>query len=622
MAKPNDFKLVNQFKGYRHRLDITSLEPFLNQNEAFLVPPSQNVLFADDGTIGIREGYTLDGAANSALDPILASYDWNTSTGDELNLRYSDNDLQFRYVDSSDNVTWTTLVLDSGNLTTDAVLRFAEFWSTTELIDLLLFVDSTANIFEWSGGVTTFASATANTITKQGTTTWGAERFLTAGTRQVRVGSVTYTYTGGEGTTTLTGVTPDPTAGGHTAGDVVHQVIRTNAVSGFTRPSAFGSSQQLDLIAVLNNQVYVAATDSRYVFFSDQNSFTDYNPSSPRVPGEGGTITVDGAVVGLVSFDDLKNQISAMFVTAGKDYWYQVTFVQSESGSTNSTKETFFVKRLPTAPQMAAQSQELIGKVGNEILFISNENALVGLGNVEDQQSPKFRYLSDEVKADFDDYSFANGHLKYHKRLLHIALPAEGKDHPYNVKEGFWEAPQILPVRRFGIIANNLYLHSSAVPETYKMFDGHNDNTNPIDARAYVNYRNFGDRANYKRFDEFYSEGYISSNTELSLVLKYEFGGSESIQNFTIEGSDTSILFQTTTDGSLGKHPIGSQPIGSVTDTLDDLGKFRVIHTTTDINFFEFQVGYESNDIDFQWKVSALGPRVEIASDLPVAIKK
>ena len=95
MAK-NDFATVDQFKGYRHRLDITNLERLLNRNEAFLVPPSQNVLYADDGTIGIREGYTLDGSANTALTPILSSYDWNTSTAVERNLRFFNGNLQFR----------------------------------------------------------------------------------------------------------------------------------------------------------------------------------------------------------------------------------------------------------------------------------------------------------------------------------------------------------------------------------------------------------------------------------------------------------------------------------------------------------------------------------------------
>ena len=617
-----EFKVTSQFKGYRHRLDSGNLEESIGSAGAFLIPPSQNVLYADDGTIGIREGYTLDGAANSALTPILSSYDWNSSTGDELNLRFFNGNLQFRYVSGS-TVTWTTLIrADGSTFATDAILRFAEFWSTTELIDILLMVDGTANIFEWSGGVTTFASATSSTITKEGSTTWAAERFLTAGTRKIRIGSVTYTYTGGESTTTLTGVTPDPTAGGHTAGDVAHQCIRENAVSGFTKPAAFSNTQQLDFIEVLNNQVYVAANDSRYVFFSDQNSITDYSPSSPRIPGEGGTITVDGAVVGLVPFDDQKNQSSAMFITAGKDYWYQVTFATSESGSTNSTKETFLIKRLPTAPRMAAQSQELIAKIGNEIVFVSNEPALVSLGNVQDQETPKFRYLSDEIKSDFDDYVFTNGHLKYHKRLLHLCLPSEGLDHPYNVKEGFWEPPQVLPVRRFAIIGGNSYIHSASVPETYKLFDGHDDNDNPIDAKAYFNYRHFGDRFGYKRFDEFGTEGYISPNTTLTLVLKYEFGGFESIQNFAISGSNSAIIFQTQADGSLGKHPIGSQPIGSVTDTIDDLGKFRIINTTTDINFFEYQVGYETNEVDYQWKIASFAPKLYMSNDIPVSIKK
>jgi len=68
---------------------------------------------------------------------------------------------------------------------------------------------------------TTYASSTAVTITKQGAPTWAAAGFDTAG--QVVIDAITYTYTGGSGTTTLTGVTPDPTAGGHIAGAVVEQ---------------------------------------------------------------------------------------------------------------------------------------------------------------------------------------------------------------------------------------------------------------------------------------------------------------------------------------------------------------------------------------------------------------
>lgn len=596
------FQLVSNFRGYVNKKDLTNLEP------GYLISGSQNVLSNDGEKIAIREGYTLDGAASTAETPIRSSYEWTTHRGEERPLRLYDDELEYRYNDA-----WYRLANGFG---TSVTMNFAEFWDNSELQDLLLFVDGTSNIYMWSGAITTLSSVAAATITKSGSTTWSEDGFLTTGTRQVILGGITYTYTGGESTTTLTGVSPNPTLGGHAAGDVIHQAIRTTANSAMTSISSTFSN---DLISVLNNQVYIASLESRFVYVSAQNSYTDYSFSSPRTPAQGALITLDGAVVG---FDpptpDEEN--GAMRVSAGKDYWYTILFQLSA----DLTKEASIIRRLITGPNQAAQSQALIAKIKNKTVFVSNEPTLDELGRVENINTSESRPISDAIKVDFDDYDFTNAHIKYWKNNIYIALPNEGKVLLFNIEKRYWEPPQILPVRRLAIIEGHLYGHSSSVAETYKLFDPdvYNDNTNPIEAIAAFSYQNYGTRSELKTLDEVFTEGYIATNTDLTLIVKYDFGGFTSIQEFTIEGDDDSILFSTTADGSLGKNPIGSQPIGSITDSLSGLAKFRQIDTAIRQDFFEVQYYYTSNDVDFQWEILSFGGNPMLSKSKPTSIKK
>ena len=205
------FKLVRKFKGFGNKSDVT------NTDRRFLVSGSQNVFINDEDKIQTRPGYELDGPTATDNNGIVSSYDWNTSTGVERNLRTYDDEIEYRYVDSAGDITWRKL---ADGFTVNYSHHVAEWWDTSEAEDALLFVSGDSTLRSWSGGVTTFASATSNTITKEGTETWAESRFILGGTTQVVIDGITYTYTGGESTTTLTGVTGDPTAGGSSTLDV------------------------------------------------------------------------------------------------------------------------------------------------------------------------------------------------------------------------------------------------------------------------------------------------------------------------------------------------------------------------------------------------------------------
>lgn len=577
------FDLLTKYSGYSNKADITNIDP------AFLVQPSQNCIINDQEKVEVRAGYTLDGSAGSTSSPIISSYDWITSTTVERNLRSNLTKLYYRYVDASDVVTWRDIGL---TLVSQAEINFTEYWDATELIDFLLFVDATANMYMWSGGVTTLASATVNTVTKQGTTTWAEDRFLKNGTRSIIIGGVEATYSGGEGTSTLTGVSVDFSASA--VGSIVHQKVRTTA-----NTPASGSKNHI--ISTLNNYVYVADKTKRTVYMSKNTDYLTYTFSSPRVPGEGMLFTLDAPPVAFVP------QEEDMYISAQKDQWYKTLFTLSA----DLTKEDVKVKRLKSGPGQGALSQASVGPIKNSVLYITNDKVVDTLGRIENINTPSSVPISDVVKTEFQDYAYdINPHIKYFKNKSYIAIPSESKVMIYDHEKELWNPPQILPVRRFAIIEGELFGHSSQTDETYKLFDGTNDNGNPIDWKIYFSYRNYGIRYWTKDFNEWMSEGYISSNTTATMVLKYDFGGFTSIVEKDIVGSDNSILFATVSDNSLGKYPLGQMPLGSITDSPDDLSKFRVFHNLTTQDFYEVQLGYEGNGVDDQFQLLAQGGNI------------
>lgn len=619
--KAREFNLVGDFRyGYRNREDLTNLTP------GVLVAGSQNVLTNVSGRVAARKGYTLDGTASGVNAPILASYDWFTSKGYERNMRAgyltsagNDGKLQYRYVDSTGTVTWRDLMTAQ----TSTNFNFTTFYDTNNLIRIILFVNGLSQITKWSGAITTIASVGTNTLTKSGTSSWAAEGFESTGTRKVTILGVDYTYTGGDTTTTLTGVTPDPALASPaiTAGEIAHQTPVTVLNSAMT---AFNSAFPNDLIATLSNHIYVGSLTRNQIYMSKVNTFIDFTETTPtRLVGDGKQFILDGSVVSMIVQED------TMYFSSGQDFWY---FVQPTLSS-DLTSESLIAQRIKTSPKQASKSQALTGKVKDDIVFVSNEVAVNTLGRVESQYlTPQITDISYSIVNDINTYDFTDGSIIFHRNFIYVSIPKSGIIRVYNrtdVSSGtstpanyYWEAPLTIPISRFSIIGGELYGHSYGSSDTYKLFNGNNDIGNPINAIAQFSYENSSAPYAKKNMNAYYTEGYISPNTKLTLTLKYDFGGFTSITSYPISGSDNKILFQTLLDGSLGKNPIGSQPLGSITDSPDNMAKFRIINTFTRQGFYEYQPVYSSNDIDQQWEILRRGGNTQMSSEMNVEIKE
>jgi len=593
----NKFTIIDNFsKGYRDKRDV------LKESPGTAVSGSQNIEILDAEKITLRPGYTLLGVANSNATGIKGGGSWLTSRGLEIPWRSYDDELEF-YYDGS----WRRLA----NGFTSDVFRADSIYDTTEKQDLLILVNGDSNLRMWSGGITTFASATVNTITKQGITSWSEEGFLTAGTRQVVIGGTTYTYTGGEGTTTLTGVTPDPTLAGHAAGAVVHQALRTTA-------NTPASGVDNDFVKTLGSQLFVFDKESRFVYVSALSNYADFSTlSSPRVPGDTATFTLDQTPTAAIALDDTDGDLSTRrMAVSTRDYWYQILFQLSE----DLTNESVIVKRLKTTSLQGASSDLGVDKMKNPIVYVSNEPTVEQLGSVENINTPQNKALSDPIKNTLNVYGVDEASCKYHRNDFYISVKnstssgANNRTLVWDVENGLWQAPWTIG----GILFEyngGLYIHSSVTPETYQLLNGFNDNNKPYTAKWFDAHNDFGKPHNHKTFDTMMIEGYIKPDTEITVFLSYDFGAET--KSFTISGKNGNIVLKTTGTG-LGQFSLGTRNLGGTGETLSESGLryFEGFIAIPPRPFRRLQTSFQSSGTDNRWEIVNYGYNVVLNNDI------
>ena len=604
------FQTISNFPGYFSKPDMVNTDP------PFLVKGSQNVIINDAEKVAVRKGFSLYGAANAATDPIESNYDWHTSTGVVRNLRSYEDELEVVFTPAGGSATWYR-VLDAW---ADVDFSFAEWWDATEVLDLLLFVNGGANIYEWSGGIAQIASTTATTIVKTGTNTWAQDRFYTSRNRSVLINGTTYTYTGGATTTALTGVTPDPT--GEANASVVTQTV-------VTRTNEPAAGRVNDVIITFENHLVVGSHVTNRVEISEDagdpaggNGYLDFSNSSPRAPGEGATLTINGNCIG---FGILNKDL---IIFSGKDRIYKTEFEQIAISTT--LNETLKIRELKSGSNRSAMERDLIVSVGDSVAFIDNNKQLRLLTSVEDVENPIFKNISDPLKPDFDAEDFTNGHLRFQDNRFYVTSPVNSKLYIYEIREdakgsirAFWQPPQLLPVRRIARIADATYFHSNGNPETYRIFDGKNDNGVPFKAVAKFAYRAFGDRVSLKTFDEYFTEGYISPNTTIKLTLNYDFdGATQKIEKF-ISGSDTGLTSEALAVGSFGDSPLGDVSLGGGASESSSLNPyFHIIHELERVATFFIQAVYEIDTTDYFFEILAHGPNAIKSPNMASSIKR
>lgn len=606
-SKPTSYNLVDSPKGYFSKREITKQDPNA------LVKGSKNIIINDADKWVTRKGYTLDGVAGDISQPIASSYDFISRNGKKilrsfLGATANTGKLQVRTEYEVGTPIWYDLLTSL----TYSDFSYTTFWNATESIRELIFVDGTTSIRRWGGGVAYISSNTATTLTKTGTETWAQAGFYVseAGRTVTIPGKGTFTYTGGENTTTLTGLTALPAID---AGTPAFQGVIT-----ITSLTGVSPAISPNVVMTKSNQVCYGSTLSSVIWGSKNTDYSDCQFTSPiRKPGEGFKITLDSQTVGFAQDGD------KTYIFAGLDERYEVTFTLTADQSGESI--TFDKK---VAAGQSAISQKGIIPVKNGVMYLTNEKTLTWLTSVQNVFTPQSLPTSDPIKDDFDSYNLTGATGVFFENALWLAIPAENLVYIYDFDRAFWQSPQTIPISSFSIIKNSvtqkneLYGHSNSKNETYKLNDGLSDNGVKIEFIAAFAYRSYGDRGAYKQYDEYLTEAYMSTVTDLKCTHRYEYLGSDIIVEKEINGDDEELIFSPVDDGNLGKEDLGKTPFGGVSETLSELNKYRCIHELQKIDFFEHQIVYSSDSEDAQFELLCHGPNVEMSSNLPRSIKR
>lgn len=590
------YQVVDNFKGYISKPDITNI------GAGFLVKGSKNVSVNTSSRLEFDKGYRVDGATSSVVAPITSSFDYDSKVNTDVNIRVgfrttsNNGKMQYRYVYGT-TVTWTDLMT---GLYKD-VWRFTTFWDETELTRLCYMVNGDGNLYKWNGAVASVASNTANTITKTGTRTWAEDGFNIVAGKSVVVGGVTYTYTGGENTLTLTGLAGLPA---FTVGASVHQLPTSVATTTITNmPTNF----KPDLIATLDNQVYYGMTLNQNIWVSKFGNATDCSFTvGGRLPTEGATARVDALLVGF------EPQEKSMVIHAGQNQIYETKFTLSA----DQTTEAFAVERKKTGKKQAAKSQELITKTINDSVFLTNEPTLQTYGRVSNNFAiNQLTNISDSIENDMNELDFTGGQVFYNRQYIYITVPLSSLIYRYNMDTKAWQSPYYCAATRLYSVNGELYAHSNDTSESYKLYEGGAARSTtdadglPIEYIANLSYMNFGDRANQKTVTEMYSEGYIDVSTDVTAVANFETNGCGSTVNFTIDGENKNYVCIPSVSNSIGKNSFGSQPVGGYVSSnlLGLLPKFRVFSTTLPVNFYEVQPQYYAFGVNMNFQLLAFG---------------
>lgn len=606
------FTITDNFYGYKNKTDITK------EDRGVAVSGSQNCIIVDGSKIGNRPGFEYIGGRSTDRYGIQGGGSWKTSTGTQIMWRSYYNH-PTRYIEIFYNGAWE--ILDASITGGGAKYRYTTFWDNTELIDKLILVNGSPNIFHWTGAITTFSSATANTITKEGTTTFGEERFSTTGTRKAKVKDDSgvwreFQYTGGTDTTTLTGVTVDLTAYTISAGAPIFEMVDVEV----NVPSATSKN---DFVANYTNHLIVFSETSRNVLGSKLNDFSDFTPqSSPRLPGESLTFVLDETPTGAA----IAPTGSSLYIQT-RNYYYQLTLVDSDDGSvqTISIQPTFI-------PDGGATNNLAVGNIKNYLTQITNEPTYDLLGNVLNVEGIRNESISDDIKNYMDASSVDEASVSYFKNNSFISIKSSDKFGSNNnllirdLQRSYWETPWTIPSLLTFEHNGELYAHDPSMKNTIKLYQGYSDGKNgtiegaPISTKWFSSWDNFGLPFNQKEFDVMWIDGYITPNTKLKFYLSYDFGA-ETL-NFELLGTADKIVLSTS-GGGLGYYSVGSRSLGGRGETLSETGlrRFRGFISIPARPFNELQWSVQSNGVNYRWEINQIGFNVRKLNEVNSNIK-
>jgi len=435
-------------------------------------------------------------------------------------------------------------------------------------------------------------------------------------TKVITIGGTLYAYTGGESTTTLTGVTPNASA---VTGTALSAVI--------TWPNTPTSTFTSDFLRIINNQVYLGSYNSLKIFMSSNTDFTNYTVPTPQLDGSPGLFIMPAVAKGIGV------RQGKAHIGSGANYWVIISFDLVSNNNIITRNNTIDIK--PVAYLQAPYSHEFIDSVGDNLVYLAQDQQVRSFGDFNNLFATGYPSLSQEVATELAEENFTNGALRAIGEFIYITAPNSGKVYLRQertrldeggsiVSEKLWHSPFIWNATRIDQIEGVVVAFSNANPQIYEVWDTNqwyddspSDEHLPYECVAAFSYRGEERRQGLWSFDKQFTEGYITAGTTLNCLMNYNYDGATNSTIFTVNSVTLpAYLFQpdlsSLGDSSLGEESLGN---GGITDLANTLPKFKVFNSLPLINCFEWQPIYYSDSADAQWELLAVGDNARISTD-------
>ena len=558
-----------RFRGYENREDVTQMKG------AF--PIGQNVKLRKLGLPTLREGREVIGTENTDTNQVMRAFVYETRDGDQYEIKIlADGSIYYWLVGTSTD--WLSL---TSGLTASVEWDYGVMDETADATNHVFYGNGTDGFYQFNGAHAVVLSITATEITIEGSSSFTALGFYATGTRKVRVNGADYEYTGGDATTTITGIA-DTT--GITAGDLLVQAPR--AVSGL-------SSVKSSVIFAHDGRLHFRDDAKKNLWWYSKLD----NPDDISTPGTGtdanaNTKSVEGGG-SIVSYGRLNQTILAIKPRVIK----ALSFIQ-----TGDRIDVPFYQTLAPADDksttLGGTNKKSTFATPYGLVFVTPDKRLILLTGVTENNQPQYLVLSDPIQPMFDagDHREATG-ICVNNTLLYAFKSSSNASANDTLIVGDmtrqtfdrvgrtlpiqWDTPTVgWSISDFTAIINSLgeteiHFHSSVNSNSYKITpDDKTDDGTGFVATIRTWAEHFGYPELWKTMDMACLVIRMKENTNLTVSILYDENGVTGTYETTITGAMTAYRFSNAFFNPLGASPFGSQKFGSNPEN-EDLNLYR-----------------------------------------------
>ena len=565
--------IAKDFFGYREGQDITKI-PVNN-----LAYPSKNVQ-VHKGKIVTRLGIENDGFAAIADAPITGEFVWKDALFGEIPMRTTGQNVQMKY-----GGLWITIF--SSLSATLVRVRFATWVDNTGTIikKRLFFVDGTANIYEWTGGIGVIASydAGAQTITISGDLNLNQLGFDDGSGSNYTVTVIRFSggaVAGTEDKTTddnctdkvLHITTTLPTA--PAVGDIVIQKPISNtpsSLSGFLMDEIYNYKNHLVVWNFDRVDVRMSHVETKLIF--------TIPAAGSRTALTAVQFQLSGAPTAMIS---KKESTKEVLWISTRDEWFKVT----KTNEINAYSLWVDIERVESAERTGALPYA-VSKHKGDIIYMGQDQTLSRITTVEIVGRDDFQLLSDDVEDLLLRLDMTEIRMYYHQRYTYICLPAENMLLLVDMVEGFFQPPATLAMSHISIIDGVKYGHSSARGETFYLFKGRNDLGAPIAAVIAFGYLQGENELRYKECTRVGYSGRMTVATAVSVEWQHETDAAKQSTLSEFNGGDVRFL-SSGDDDSFSTHPFATRSWAG-DDAGDEVKRFYMFDSLEGVAMFEYR---------------------------------